>query len=44
MLDLIAEREGDASYVTYLPELEAEYEYWMDGSAVERGPMARRWP
>jgi len=44
MVDLIAEREGDASYVTYLPELEAEYEYWMDGSAVVRGPMARRWP
>ena len=42
MVDLIAEREGDASYVTYLPELEAEYEYWMDGSAVVRGDQGYR--
>ena len=33
MVDLIAEREGEGSYVAYLPELETEYEYWMDGSA-----------
>ena len=43
MVDLIAEREGEQSYVTYLPELEAEYEYWMDGSAVlRRGQSYRR--
>jgi len=36
MVDMIADREGDATYMTYLPELEAEYEYWMDGSAVPR--------
>jgi alpha,alpha-trehalase len=42
MVDLIAEREGDASYVTYLPELEAEYEYWMDGSGVLRGGQGYR--
>jgi neutral trehalase len=42
MVDLIAEREGDTSYVTYLPELEAEYEYWMDGSAVVRGDQGYR--
>jgi alpha,alpha-trehalase len=30
MVDVIAERVGERSYVTYLPELEAEYEYWMD--------------
>ncbi|MGB8631202.1 MAG: trehalase family glycosidase, partial [Xanthobacteraceae bacterium] len=43
MVDLIAEREGESSYVTYLPELEAEYEFWMDGSAVlRRGQSYRR--
>jgi alpha,alpha-trehalase len=42
MVDLIAEREGDGSYVTYLPELEAEYQYWMDGSAVLRGGQGYR--
>jgi alpha,alpha-trehalase len=43
MVDLISKREGDRSYVTYLPELEAEYEYWMDGSAVlRRGQSYRR--
>ena len=34
MVDLIAEREGEGLYLTYLPELRAEYEYWMDGSTV----------
>jgi alpha,alpha-trehalase len=34
MVDLIAEREGERSYLAYLPELQAEYEYWMDGSTV----------
>ena len=43
MIDLIAEREGQQSYVTYLPELETEYGYWMDGSAVlSRGQGYRR--
>ena len=43
IVDLIAKRDGDGSYVTYLPELEAEYEYWMDGSAVlRRGQGYRR--
>jgi alpha,alpha-trehalase len=43
MVDLIAERDGDGTYATYLPELEAEYEYWMDGSAVlRRGQSYRR--
>jgi neutral trehalase len=30
------------SYVTYLPELEAEHEYWMDGSTVLRGGQGYR--
>jgi alpha,alpha-trehalase len=34
MVDLIARREGDASYVNYLPQMKAEYDYWMDGSAA----------
>lgn len=42
MVDLIAKREGDGSYLTYLPELEAEYEYWMDGSAVLRKGQSYR--
>lgn len=43
IVDLIAKRDGDGSYVTYLPELQAEYEYWMDGSAVlRRGQSYRR--
>ena len=43
MVDLIAQREGDGSYATYLPELESEYEYWMDGSAfLQRGQAYRR--
>jgi alpha,alpha-trehalase len=43
MVDVIAERAGEGSYVAYLPELEAEYEYWMDGSAIlRRGQSYRR--
>ncbi len=34
MVDLLARREGDESYVYYLPQLKAEYDYWMDGSAA----------
>ncbi|MBV9654451.1 MAG: alpha,alpha-trehalase TreA [Acetobacteraceae bacterium] len=31
MVDLIAQVDGAATYVTYLPELQAEYDYWMQG-------------
>ena len=34
MVELIAARDGDAVLVKYLPELEAEYAYWMDGWAA----------
>src|SRR5215831_16253317 len=34
MVDLVAERDGDGAYVKYLPELRAEYEYWMDGAMI----------
>ncbi len=32
MVELIAAHDGDAVFVKYLPELEAEYDYWMDGA------------
>ena len=31
MVGLIAEKDGVGTYVQYLPELQAEYEYWMQG-------------
>ncbi len=31
MVDLIARSEGTTTYTTYLPELRAEYDYWMQG-------------
>jgi alpha,alpha-trehalase len=34
MVDLVAGRDGDGAYLTYLPELRAEYEYWMDGAVI----------
>ncbi len=34
MVELIAARDGDAVLSRYLPELEAEYAYWMDGAAT----------
>lgn len=33
MLDILARHKGDSIYVSYLPELEKEYAYWMDRSA-----------
>nr|WP_246641849.1 alpha,alpha-trehalase TreF [Paraburkholderia edwinii] len=42
MVRLTAEREGDAVYLRYLPELLAEYRYWMDGEDdVARGGAYR---
>jgi alpha,alpha-trehalase len=32
MVALIAQRDGDHVYVEYLPQMEKEYAYWMDGS------------
>ena len=50
MVDLIAQHDGAATYVTYLPELQAEYDYWMQGeddvlpgrAAAQRGAAAGR--
>ena len=30
MVGLIAKQDGPATYTTYLPELQAEYDYWME--------------
>ncbi|MEO6313714.1 MAG: alpha,alpha-trehalase TreA [Chitinophagaceae bacterium] len=32
MVELLASVKGDKVYTTYLPELEREYRYWMEGS------------
>jgi alpha,alpha-trehalase len=34
MVELLAGIKGDAIYKTYLPALEKEYAYWMDGAAL----------
>ena len=31
MVELIARTDGDQTYTAYLPELQAEYDYWMQG-------------
>jgi alpha,alpha-trehalase len=42
MVELVAAHDGDAVFVRYLPELEAEYAYWMDGAAdLEPGSAFR---
>src|SRR5262245_59493931 len=43
MVNLIATREGDAVYDRYLPQLQREYDFWMDGaSTLAPGHAARR--
>ena len=32
MVELIAAHDGDGVFIKYLPELQAEYDYWMDGA------------
>ena len=32
MVSLVAQHDGDAVYLRYLPQLEKEYAYWMEGS------------
>jgi len=31
MVELVAQQDGDETYVRYLPELQMEYDYWMQG-------------
>lgn len=33
MIELIAAHDGRSSFLTYLPQLQAEYDYWMDGAS-----------
>lgn len=33
MVELVAAHDGDKVYRTYLPELQAEHDYWMEGAA-----------
>ena len=43
MVDIAAEHDGDAVFVQHLPELQAEYAYWMDGAEdLAPGSAARR--
>jgi len=43
MVDLLAEIQSDTIYVTYLPALEKEYQFWMDGAAkLKPGQASRR--
>ncbi|TWB11150.1 alpha,alpha-trehalase [Gluconacetobacter diazotrophicus] len=32
MIDLLAMHDGQVAYTTFLPELQREYDYWMDGA------------
>ncbi|GBQ86730.1 trehalase [Gluconacetobacter johannae DSM 13595] len=33
MVDLLAMHDGQVAYTTFLPQLQREYDYWMDGAA-----------
>jgi alpha,alpha-trehalase len=42
MVELIAQTDGDGTYTAYLPELQAEYDYWMQGDNEVRPGRATR--
>jgi alpha,alpha-trehalase len=43
MVNLLAAADGESVYVTYLPQLAQEYEFWLDGAAtLGRGQAHRR--
>ena len=42
MVQLIAQHDDAATYVTYLPELQAEYNWWMQGEKNVRPGQANR--
>ncbi len=43
MVELLAEIKGDSVYAVYLPALEKEYNFWMDGAArLKTGQAFRR--
>ena len=33
MIDMLAEEKGELIYIKYLPFLEKEYAFWMDGKS-----------
>jgi alpha,alpha-trehalase len=42
MVELIAARDGDAVVLRFLPEMQAEYEYWMEGAKALAPGTAHR--
>lgn len=42
MVDLVASHDGDQTYRQYLPQLQAEYDYWMEGAALLAPGAAHR--
>ena len=42
MVELIATRDGDAVILQFLPEMQAEYEYWMEGAKTLAPGTAHR--
>ena len=43
MVELLAELKGDSVYTTFLPALEKEYQFWMEGAAaLKTGEASRR--
>ncbi|HVI57555.1 MAG TPA: alpha,alpha-trehalase TreF [Luteimonas sp.] len=43
MVDLVAQKDGEAVLATYLPQLEQEYAFWMEGGdGLARGQAHRR--
>ncbi len=42
MVQLLAEKKGQDVYKKYLPQLEKEYQFWMDGKTTEQGPTLKR--
>ncbi|QNT78028.1 alpha,alpha-trehalase TreF [Entomobacter blattae] len=42
MVDLLAEQDGQKVYLTYLPELQREYDYWMNGAETLKAGKAYR--
>ena len=43
MIELVAAHDGDKVFVSYLPELKAEYDYWMEGAdGLAAGSAHRR--
>jgi alpha,alpha-trehalase len=34
MVDILADLRGDSAYITYLPQMQKEYKYWMQGKEM----------